>query len=76
MHSGNRLAAFFRGTQDVIPENEVTTERLADVVCDTTEIQRELEPWAPVLALVAKDPADALSLRAFDKQFGLGTLIA
>lgn len=31
MQNGNRLEAFFRGTQDVIPENEVTAERLVEV---------------------------------------------
>jgi hypothetical protein len=29
MQNGNRLAAFFRGTQDIIPENEMKAERLA-----------------------------------------------
>jgi hypothetical protein len=31
MQNGNRLGAFFRGTQDIIPENEVTAERLVEV---------------------------------------------
>jgi hypothetical protein len=54
----------------------VGEEWFADVVCDTTEIFRPTNPWAPVITLICRNDAQVQTLRKVPETYGFDALVS